>query len=199
MKTFLRGNLLIWITAGVLLAPGAIHKSFATPGDLCETTNECDVCNQETCVANRDDTQSSQCQNGNQSFDPNAEPTPHCPINQKAPGCLTTCKAVPNDEDNLIPECSPNDSFCDAISGGLEMSDCRSATCTDDSEINPANPFPVAILRLTTPIQTPTVFFAKTVSRSVLMSAVMVSANNQVKHLPNSPLIVVCQVLQEIN
>jgi hypothetical protein len=53
------------------------------------------------------------------------------------PGCYT-CVPAPAAGQTFI--CVPDDSFCDAISGGDETNDCRVAECLDVTGTDPANP-----------------------------------------------------------
>ncbi len=142
---FLKRNLLLWTAAGLIaiVSPWGIQESLGAPGDSCEQNPfTCDVCNQEICV-NNPEAGEDQCQNGNGSFDPNDEPTPTCPNSVRfqvdAPDCWTSCteEVIENEE---FPQCAPDDTFCEGISGGNEASDCRSATCTDEEIPVLANP-----------------------------------------------------------
>lgn len=121
--------------------PGWVRPVYGTPGDSCSTDNpnDCDACNLETCVNNPPF--GLQCQNGDGSFSPTASPTPFCPNVAEAPGCWTTCNEVPNGNGIEEAICSPNDNFCQDISGGDQSNECRAAVCVD---FNPNEPFNIS-------------------------------------------------------
>ncbi len=145
VQKFLKRNLLLWTAVGLitLVSPWSIQESLGTPGSGCDLINnnaDCDVCNRETCQDIGDGI--FECVDGNQGTNPAGEPTPACPdftIQEDLPDCWVDCAPVIIDG-TTFPECSPSDSFCDDVSGGNEASECRSATCTNEPDVDPSNP-----------------------------------------------------------
>ncbi|MCC6272865.1 MAG: hypothetical protein IT572_05315 [Deltaproteobacteria bacterium] len=135
--------------------PGWITPVHGTPGDLCDTGAPCDaplgavcnVCNGEFCTLNQTTSQ-FQCAvvtDSGLSFSPTATPNPACPLGDPTqPGCWTTCVEVLDVNGNPgsceTPSCSPNDDFCNDISGGNESNECRAGVCLPISTPDPANP-----------------------------------------------------------
>lgn len=138
--------------------PGWIKPVYSLPGDLCDTGAPCDsgplatacnVCNGEFCAFNQvaDQFQCAIDNGAGPNFDPAATPNPACPLGDPTqPGCWTTCEEILNINGNPgfceTPSCSPNDSFCDGISGGRpgDSNECRAGVCLPFSTPDPENP-----------------------------------------------------------
>lgn len=128
--------LFVLVAIGLNVAPNWIQKSYGTPGDTCNNILDCDVCNSEQCIHVTGTTY--QCANSINStfnFDPNGPKTPACPM-QGQPGCWNAC-VVGQD---AVAQCMSNDAFCDDISGGNTMNECRIGTCTTIGDLDFDNP-----------------------------------------------------------
>jgi hypothetical protein len=141
---------------GLSVFPGWINSTYGLPGDPCSGPFDtvCDTCNGESCVLN--DTLSiptSQCANiitsgfsVTTNFDPSIT-APACPLvssfQQQQPGCWTNCAetlTVSVATTIEVPVCSPNNNFCEGISGGDQANACRTASCTTDSTFDTLHP-----------------------------------------------------------
>lgn len=89
----------------------------------------CDRCAGEFC-----DGQTNTCAQGS---------IPPCPNPQIIqPGCWTSCENTLESGDGffIVPECVPNDNFCNDISGGNASNECRVGVCSTDPEVAVTNP-----------------------------------------------------------
>lgn len=89
----------------------------------------CDECLGEFC-----DDEIGECVQGNPFI---------CPDFGENPGCWTTCENVVLEFEGAFfvePRCTPNDAFCDGISGGSDSNQCRVGVCTDVPDFDPLNP-----------------------------------------------------------